>query len=87
MTNKNDRHKNTINHLNKILGQMNVLKRYIEEKQPCHKIAQLTASITSSFSSLKIRTLNGYIQHELLQENLPTEKKTELEKILKLYKK
>lgn len=66
---------------------MNVLKKYIQEDRPCREIAQLTASITSSFSTLKMRTLGGYIQHELLREELSEDRQQELEAILKLFKK
>ncbi|MEX0930808.1 MAG: metal-sensing transcriptional repressor [Candidatus Paceibacterota bacterium] len=86
-TNNLHRHKKTLHHLNRIQGQLNVLKRYIEEDRPCKEIAHITASITNSFQSLKIRTLEGYIQHELCSNNLSSQKKKELQEILKLHKK
>lgn len=81
------KHKKTLNHLNRIKGQIAVLEKYISEDRPCREIAQLTASITPSFQSLKTRTLSAYIQHELVKRDLPEDKKSDLEKILKLFKK
>ena len=84
---RTQKHQKTLNHLNRIKGQIFVLEKYISEDRPCREIAQLTASITASFQSLKTRTLSAYIQHELINYDLPENKKNDLEKILKLYKK
>jgi DNA-binding FrmR family transcriptional regulator len=84
---RQNKHKKTLNHLNRIKGQITVLEKYIIEDRPCREIAQLTASITASFQSLKIRTLNAYIQHELVKKDLPEKQKTELIQILKLFRK
>ena len=81
------KHQKTLNHLSRIKGQIVVLEKYISEDRPCREIAQLTASITASFQSLKTRTLSAYIQHELVKHDLPKDKKNDLEKILKLFKK
>lgn len=84
---KNNRHKQTLNHLNRIEGQLKVLKTYILEDRSCQEVAQLTASITQSFSSLKIRTLEGFILHQLLEDTASDQKQAQLSQILKLYKK
>lgn len=83
---KQQLHKKSLNHLNRIQGQINVLKKYIEDDYPCHEIAQLTASITSSFKTLKMKTLKSYIQYELLNGTLSEKKQVELKQILKLHK-
>ena len=85
--NKNDRHKQTLNHLNRIEGRIKVLKTYIQEDRPCQEIAQLTASITQSFSALKVRTLEGFVLHQLLEGKVSDQKREQLTEILKLYKK
>jgi len=84
---KAERHKKTLHHINRIEGQIKVLKKYIEEGKSCQKIAQLTASITQSFSALQIRTLEGFIRNQLLEEEINEEKRSQLESLLKLYKK
>lgn len=84
---KDDRHKQTLNHLNRIEGQIKVLKTYIQEDRSCQEIAQLTASITQSFSALKIRTLEGFVLHQLLESKSSDQKQKQLTEILKLYKK
>ena len=85
--NKNDRYKQTLNHLNRIEGQIKVLKTYIQEDRSCQEIAQLTASITQSFMSLKVRTLEGFVLHQLLKGKVSDQKREQLTEILKLYKK
>ena len=77
----------TLNHLNRIEGQLNVLKKYIQEDRPCQEIAQLTASITQSFMSLKVRTLEGFVLNRLLDGKANDHKQKQLAEILKLYKK
>lgn len=84
----NDRKKQTINHLNRIQGQINTLKSYIEEDNCCSDIAGLTTSIAKSFDSLRVRTLEGFILNELLENKKVSSKKTnKLTKILNLHKK
>ena len=84
---RTQKHQKTLNHLNRIKGQISVLEKYISEDRPCREIAQLTASITASFQSLKSKSLSSYIQHDLVQNDLPIDKKNDLEKILKLFRK
>lgn len=82
-----DRHKKTLHHLNRIEGQIKVLKKYILEDRSCTDIAQLTASITQSFSALKIRTLEGFVLNQLMDGQVNNKKRAQLAEILKLYKK
>lgn len=84
---KTARRTQTLNHLNRIMGQLRVLKDYIVEDRPCHDVAHLTASITRSFETLKIRTLEGFILQELLEGRARGTKTEQLTEILKLYKK
>ncbi len=77
----------TIQHINRILGQINTLKAYVEEGRSCHEVATLTTSIAKSFDSLRSRTLEGFILLEILQGKAPEKKKEELAKLLSLYKK
>jgi len=84
---KLERHANTIHHINRIEGQLKVLKKYIAENKNCHEIAHLTASIAESFHSLKIRTLEGFLLHELTNKKTSEKKRKEkLSKIIHLYK-
>jgi len=83
-----ERRKQSINHLNRIQGQIETLKKYIEEDKCCGQIAQLTTSIAKSFDSLRSKTLEGFILNELLaNKKMPSEKKEKLKRILNLYKK
>ena len=83
---KTARRTQSLNHLNRILGQLRVLKDYIVEDRPCYEVAHLTASITRSFETLKVRTLEGFIVHELLEDRARGPKTEQLTEILKLYK-
>lgn len=83
-----ERRKKMLNHLNRIQGQISTLKKYIDEDKCCADIAQLTTSIAKSFDSVRIKTLEGFVLHELLaSKKLDKRKKEQLEIILKLYKK
>lgn len=82
------RRKNTLNHLNRIQGQIYTLKKLIEGDYSCFDIAQLTTSIAKSFDSLRTRTFEGFILGHLLSgKNLPSGKLNDLKKITNLYKK
>lgn len=83
-----DRRKESIDHLNRIQGQIETLKKYMAEDRNCADIAQLTTSIAKSFDSLRTKTLEGFIMNEILEkDNLPTSKKKKLNHVLNLYKK
>ena len=83
-----ERRKQSINHLNRIQGQIETLKKYMEEDKNCADIAQLTTSIAKSFDSLRTKTLEGFITNELLNHKcLSSDKKERLNHILNLYKK
>jgi DNA-binding FrmR family transcriptional regulator len=83
-----ERRKQTIDHLNRIQGQIETLKKYLEEDRCCGEIAQLTTSIAKSFDSLRAKTLEGFILNEFSYgKKVPEEKKEKLKRIINLYKK
>ena len=81
-------HKEKLHHINRIQGQIETLKRYIEGDKSCEEISSLTTSIAKSFDTLRARTLRGFIKYDLLEGKELTEKRFEqLEKLLNLHKK
>jgi DNA-binding FrmR family transcriptional regulator len=83
-----ERRKQSIDHLSRIQGQIETLKKYMEEDKNCADIAQLTTSIAKSFDSLRTKTLEGFIVNELLEkENISSSKMEKLIRVLNLYKK
>lgn len=83
-----DRRKESINHLNRIQGQIETLKKYMSEDRCCADIAQLTTSIAKSFDSLRVKTLEGFIRNQLLNDKeVSPEQLDKLSRILNLYKK
>ena len=83
-----DRRKEHIDHLNRIQGQIETLKKYISEDRCCADIAQLTTSIAKSFDTFRIRTLESFICNQLLKDKkVPKKQMDNLKRILNLYKK
>ncbi|MDP3964329.1 MAG: metal-sensing transcriptional repressor [bacterium] len=82
------RRKQSIDHLNRIQGQIKTLRKYMAEDKDCADVAQLTTSIAKSFDSLRARTLEGFILNELLGDRKVSSAKTKkLTRILTLHKK
>jgi len=80
--------KKSLNHLNRIEGQIKTLKKYIDEGRRCKDVAMLSASIAKSFDTLRARTLKNYILNDVLNgKKIEENQKEEIEQILKLYKK
>lgn len=80
--------KESLNHINRIEGQLKTLKTYISEEQGCEKIAMLTTSIAKSFDSLRTKTLKNFILNEVVRGQKLSKKELEkINQILKLYKK
>lgn len=77
-----ERHEETINHINRLIGQLNALKERIHDDQRCREIASLTRSISSSAKGLQIRTLKGYIMHDLIDKELSEDDRDELDELL-----
>lgn len=84
---KNERCTKLINHLSRIQGQIDGLKRAIEEQQDCDKVVNLTSSILRSFDSARASLIEGYILEEVLGEkSITADKAKKLEHIVALYK-
>lgn len=88
MNSRHQDHQETLNHLNRIQGQIEALKKYVEENRSCEEISILATSIAKSFDTLRARTLRGFITYDLLDGKKVEEQKLEqLEKLLNLHKK
>jgi len=83
-----DCRKENIDHINRIQGQIETLKKYMFEDRCCVDIAQLTTSIAKSFDTLRTKTLERFICNQLLEDKkIPKEQMDNLKRILNLYKK
>lgn len=84
-----DRRKNTLDHLNRILGQIETLKKYIAEDADCLDIAMLVTSVAKSFDALRSKTLEGSIVNQILDggQRLSKDQKEKLSQVINLYKK
>ena len=81
-------HKETLNHINRIQGQIETLKKYVEENKSCEEISLLATSIAKSFDTLRARTLRGFIKYDLLKgKEIPKKQLEQLEQLLNLHKK
>ena len=82
-----ERRTKSIHHLNRIQGQIETLKKYLEDDRSCGDIAQLTTSIAKSFDSLRAKTLEGFILNEFLEGKKVSQLQMEkLNKVINLYK-
>jgi len=81
------RKKKTIHHINRILGQLETLKKYVDGDKACEDIAMLTTSIANSFDTLRLRTLEGFILNNIITDKTESKKIAQLSKLLQLYKK
>jgi DNA-binding FrmR family transcriptional regulator len=88
MDNRHQDHKETLNHINRIQGQIGTLKKYVEENRTCEEISSLATSIAKSFDTLRTQTLRKFIKYDLLEGKAFSEKRLEqLDKLLNLHKK
>ena len=77
-----------IQHLNRIQGQIETLKKYIEDNKCCGEIAQLSTSIAKSFDTLRANTLKNFILNEFSSDKkVSVTKIKKLKNIINLYKK
>jgi len=83
------RRKDTLNHLNRIQGQIETLKEYIGKDASCIDIAMLVTSIAKSFDSLRGKTLEGSIINHVLNvgNKLSAQQRKQIQQIINLYKK
>jgi len=83
-----DRRKETLAHINRIQGQIEALKKIIEQGEECVKVATLATSIAKSFDALRFRTLEGFLIHQFHGGSGPSAGKLEqLRGLLGLYRK
>ncbi len=82
-----ERRKETLNHINRIQGQLKTLVRYIEQEKDCIDIAILATSIAKSMDSLRFRTLEGFIINNFMENPNDAEKIKALNELISLYKK
>ncbi len=77
----------TIHHLSRIQGQIDSLKRAIEEEQSCEQVARLCTSIVRSFDSARTTIVEEYLTQELLGgDKISAGNAEKLSHILSLYK-
>ncbi|PID70398.1 hypothetical protein CSB37_01765 [bacterium DOLZORAL124_38_8] len=78
--------KTVLNHLNRIIGQLEKLKTVIQEND-CDQVTQLTLASANSFQTLKSSVLELFLTSELIDVDAMTdEQQASLEKFLKLSK-
>lgn len=64
-------------HINRIIGQLETLKKYIQDKKKdCHDVTNLTISASRSFDTLRSKILENY-----LKECIPEDSKKAFNKI------
>ncbi len=74
-----------IKHLNRIQGQIEALKGYIEAKRSCGDVSHLTKSILTSFNSVRANIIEQMLTDEFTDKMSPTEI-DRLHSVLALYK-
>lgn len=76
-----------IAHLNRIQGQIEALKKTIENDPDCQKVAHLTNSILKSFLSVRGNIVEEFLVQELSgDKTLSPEKRERLKELIALYK-
>ena len=74
-----------IRHLNRIQGQIDALKEYMEAKRSCEDVSHLTRSILSSFMSVRASIIEEMLSDEFSQK-LDRNEVERLHSVLALYK-
>ncbi len=75
-----------LNHLSRIEGQIKKLKEYISNGKDCKDIAMLMKSTSSSFESLRQKTMKNFILNEF-GEKITKKNIKNIEEIFESYKK
>lgn len=75
-----------VQHLNRIQGQINTLKTYVEEHRSCEDISHLTRSILTSFSSVRTSIIEETLTRELSTKPLADKDAERLRTVLQLFK-
>lgn len=81
------RKRGTVSHINRIVGQLETLRRYVEEGRPCADVSLLATSITKSCDGLRMRTLEGFVLNEVTEGKLSPKKRELLKNLIETYKK
>lgn len=74
-----------VKHLNRIQGQIDALKEFVEQGKPCEDVAHLTKSIMTSFSSVRARIVQQMLAKELKLSSNKRDMRT-MQNIVALYK-
>lgn len=80
--------KKLISHINRIQGQMNALKKYLDEDEDCRKVVDLSLSIGKSFDSFKASLFESFVRREFVAQGKLEEEDLEyMENLLRFLKK
>jgi DNA-binding FrmR family transcriptional regulator len=86
---KKTRRSQNANHVSRIIGQLQALKRLMKTDASCYEIATLALTVRNSVNSLSVRILEGFIVNHLLSKDgscRDERKLAELRKIIDLYR-
>ncbi len=76
-----------IHHLSRIQGQIDSLKRAVEDGNSCDDVAMLTNSILRSFDSARASIVETYILEDILGgKKVSADKAAKLSRVISLYK-
>lgn len=76
-----------LNHLSRIQGQIDGLKRAVEAGGTCDEVAMLTNSILRSFDSARAGIVETYILEDILGgKKVSADKAAKLSRVVSLYK-
>ncbi len=75
-----------VQHLSRIQGQIEALKRYIDEHRSCEEVSHLTRSILTSFGSVRTTIIEETLTRELATRKLSPQEQERLRALLTLFK-
>ncbi len=75
------------NHISRIQGQLEALKKQIDNCESCDKVTLLAISIIKSLDSLRAKMVEGYVVEEIMDGKMPSpQRRAKLERLIKLIK-
>jgi DNA-binding FrmR family transcriptional regulator len=83
--NNTDQCTKIIKHLNRIQGQIDALKGYLETKRSCEDVSHLTKSIVTSFNSVRANIIEEMLTGDFT-DNMEAKQINRLHSVLALYK-
>jgi len=84
---QNDFCDSPINHLKRIVGQLNKIIEYVENGEKCKDVAMLLKSTSTSFESAKQKILKNFILNEISKnEKITKKEKEKIEEIFNKFK-